>query len=724
MNIPSRGLLLRAAAMVCCAAACFSVGRAAAHRTIVVDKAGCGDARTIQEAVNAVPRASGTPTLIFIRNGLYAEKVYLRGSNITLMGEHRDSTRIVFAELRENWHKEHGGSDWGAGVVNIDTGAHDITLANLTVSNNYGWQHGVFNKHQFAVRGAGTRIMLLHCTITSDGGDALSLWNREDGMYYHADCRFEGWVDFVCPRGWCYITNSTFFGHNRPSASLWHDGSGDKRQKLVIRNSHFDGVPGFPLGRNHLDGQIYLIDCTFSRNMADRPFYRPPSSPREWQWGARHYFHNCHREGGDFMWFRDNLDQAEGSPRADQVTARWAFDGRWDPESLVPGIFAAAGPLLQSDSCWSHRMARSFMERHPDSIAYPTEKRAKWNYEQGLMLESLRQLWKTTHDYSYLLYIRSMVDRFVTPDGDIQTYEFDTFNLDNIAKGRQLLFLFQQTGAEKYRRAADLLRRQLAQHPRTPSGGYWHKKIYPNQMWLDGLYMAQPFLVQYARLFDEPSIYDDVIHQFVLIESRTRDSLTGLLYHAWDESRSQRWADPHTGRSPHFWGRAMGWYAMALIDVLDEFPSDHPGRERLVTILRRLAEALKRHQDPRSGLWYQVVDQSGREGNYLEASASCMYVYVFAKGAAKGYLTPEYGAIAQRSFQSILDSMVTVDPGGLVSLHQGCSVAGLGGNPYRDGSYEYYIGEPKRTNDFKAVGPFILAAHQLEQMGMGCPGAK
>jgi hypothetical protein len=196
----------------------------------------------------------------------------------------------------------------------------------------------VFNKHQFAIRGAGTRIRLLNCSVVSDGGDALSLWNRETGMYYHSDCAFEGWVDYVCPRGWCYITHSTFFGHNRPSASIWHDGSKDKEQKFVIRESQFDGVPGFPLGRNHHDGAIYLINCRFTKNMADRPFYRPPSSPREWQWGARHYFFNCHRDGGDFLWFRDNLTTAENSPQESDIDAKWTFGGRWDPEADMPSV--------------------------------------------------------------------------------------------------------------------------------------------------------------------------------------------------------------------------------------------------------------------------------------------------------------------------------------------------------------------------------------------------
>jgi pectinesterase len=308
---------------------------------LVVARDGSGEYLTIQSALDAVPVGNQASITVFIRKGTYAEKVYITKSHVTLLGEDRDSTRILFAELREIWNRDHGGSDRGAGVVNIDTGVTDITIANLTVYNNYGSLYGP-TKHQFAIRGAGTRIMLLGCNVIADGGDTVSLWDRDDGMYYHAECSFEGWVDFVCPRGWCYVTASRFFGHNTPSASIWHDGSGNRDQKFVIRDSYFDGVPGFPLGRNHLDGAIYLIDCTFSKNMADRPFYRPPSSPRPWQWGDRHYFSGCHRDSSDFTWFRDNLVLAEGAPHADDIGARWTFGGRWDPEASMPSLLPFA----------------------------------------------------------------------------------------------------------------------------------------------------------------------------------------------------------------------------------------------------------------------------------------------------------------------------------------------------------------------------------------------
>jgi pectinesterase len=312
----------------------------------VVAKDGSGQFRTIQEALDALPKAGARLRIIFVRKGLYEEKLFIRQSNLAIVGEDRDSTRIVFAELRENWVNAHHGSDWGSATVNIDSSVTNLSLVNLTIHNNYGSLHGT-PKHQFAIRGWGTKITLLDCNVIADGGDTLSLWNREEGMYYHENCYFEGWVDYVCPRGWCYITNSKFFGHNL-SASIWHDGGFRKDQKFVIRSSTFDGVPNFPLGRHHRDAQIYLLDCVFSKNMADKPIYSPKSPNVEpWKWGTRHYFYNCRREGGDYDWFGNNLEEAEGSPKANEITPGWTFGGRWSP---VESINTIRNALRERDS--------------------------------------------------------------------------------------------------------------------------------------------------------------------------------------------------------------------------------------------------------------------------------------------------------------------------------------------------------------------------------------
>ena len=280
--------------------------------------------------------------------------------------------------------------------------------------------------------------------------------------------------------------------------------------------------------------------------------------------------------------------------------------------------------------------------------------------------------------------------------------------------GRMLLLLYRETKAEKYRKAADLLRDQLRKHPRTSEGGFWHKQIYPSQMWLDGLYMAEPFYAEYAAMFHEDAAFDDIAKQFILIERHTRDEKTGLLYHGWDESKKQRWSDPTTGRSPNFWGRAMGWYGMALVDTLDYFPKTHPKRAELIAILRRLATAVAKYQDKKSGLWYQVVDKPEGKGNYFESSAAAMFVYALAKGVHKKYLPASYMPVAEKAYRAMLNQFVETKPDGLVDYKGTVSVAGLGGNPYRDGSYEYYLSEKVVTNDPKGYGAFVQAAAEME----------
>jgi unsaturated rhamnogalacturonyl hydrolase len=362
----------------------------------------------------------------------------------------------------------------------------------------------------------------------------------------------------------------------------------------------------------------------------------------------------------------------------------------------------------------SLRIADSFINLHPDTVAYKTEgKSYKWNYEQGLILDAFYQLWKETGDDKYFNYLKKNIDYYVQDEGTIKTYKMEDFNIDNISPGRVLLHLYSETKNEKYKNAADTLRRQLKNHPRTSEGGFWHKKIYPKQMWLDGLYMAEPFYTRYAEMFNEKKIFDDVAAQFLLIEKYLKDENSGLYKHGWDESKQQKWADPVTGRSPNYWGRAIGWFMMALVDVLDYFPENHPNKKDILKIFQSLSENLLKFRDGETKLWYQIVDKGEYEGNYIEASSSCMFIYAFAKGANKGYLGKRFYAIAEESFNSIIKNLVTYDDKKNIYLNNIASVGGLGGSPYRDGSFEYYISEPKRTNDFKGYGPFLLTAIEL-----------
>ncbi|HSD05742.1 glycoside hydrolase family 88 protein [Flavobacterium sp.] len=364
---------------------------------------------------------------------------------------------------------------------------------------------------------------------------------------------------------------------------------------------------------------------------------------------------------------------------------------------------------------WSDRMAQTLMKRHPESYMIDDSKAPKWDYVHGLVLYSFQELYKVNPDPRYTAYIKSYVDNFIEDDGSIKTYEFKNYNIDMVVAGRLLFNIYASTKEEKYLKAMQLLRKQLEEHPRTQSGGFWHKKIYPNQMWLDGLYMGEPFYAQYTATFEDGKNLDDVAKQFEQIQLHATDSKTGLLYHAWDESKQMPWANKETGTSPNYWSRALGWYVMALVDALDYFPKDHPKQKELVGYLNNVSAALAKYQDKKTGLWYQVTDKGGEKGNYLEASGSSMFAYAFAKGVNKGYLPAEYKKLANKAFDGLTKKLMKVDADGGITLTQACAVAGLGGNPYRDGSYEYYINERKKDNDPKATGPFILAALELNR---------
>ncbi|MBX7186443.1 MAG: glycoside hydrolase family 88 protein [Vicinamibacteria bacterium] len=363
------------------------------------------------------------------------------------------------------------------------------------------------------------------------------------------------------------------------------------------------------------------------------------------------------------------------------------------------------------------QMADSVMARDPSPLTLDSAKPA-WNYTQGLVLKAVLAVYGQTGDARQFDYVKAYYDYFVNPDGSIKTYDVNEYSVDRINAGKVLFPLYEKTKEEKYRKAIDLLRLQMKDHPRTREGGFWHKKRYPWQMWLDGLYMASPFLAQYAVTFDEPKLIDDVINQFVWMEKHARDPKTGLLYHGWDESREQKWADPATGLSKEFWGRAVGWYAMALVDVLDFIPKAHPRRGEILAILDRLAAAVVKVQDPKTGVFWQVLDKPGRDGNYLESSASAMFAYAFLKGSRLGYLDRKYAAAGKSIYAGVVKEFVTTDEKGIMSIHKGCSVAGLGGDPnsgtWRSGTFDYYVKEPVRSNDPKAVGPFILASLELD----------
>jgi len=358
-----------------------------------------------------------------------------------------------------------------------------------------------------------------------------------------------------------------------------------------------------------------------------------------------------------------------------------------------------------------------------DTTVLKDAKGPKWSYDMGVVLEGAAQVWRNTGNGDYFKYIQASMDAYVDKTGTIRTYKAEDFNIDNVKNGRSLLLLYKVTGQAKYLTAATHLYEQLQNQPRTKEGGFWHKKIYPNQMWLDGLYMGEPFYAEYATLMKKEAAFDDIANQFILMEKNSRDAKTGLLYHGYDESRLEKWADKGTGKSPNFWGRAMGWYIMALVDVLDNFPKTHPKYKELVAILNRTANAALKYQDAKTGVWYDILDMPTRKGNYLESSASSMFVYGFAKGVRKGYLPQSFAAAANKGYAGLKKEFIESAGNERVNLTKTVSVSGLGGKPkYRDGSFEYYISEKVITNDPKGVGAFICAAAEMEIAALPKPG--
>lgn len=371
------------------------------------------------------------------------------------------------------------------------------------------------------------------------------------------------------------------------------------------------------------------------------------------------------------------------------------------------GVLAETTPLSQ-------QMARSVMQNWPDGH-YSTDKGEwKWDYRLGTVLNGMDAVWYNSSDPAYYDYVKQAVDQFVAPDGSIRTYSPEAYSLDSVLMGKQLLLLYGVTQDAKYYKAAALLRKQLSTQPRTASGGFWHQGQFPNQMWLDGLYMAEPFYAQYASMFQEPSDFADITRQFVLMDRHARDPKTGLLYHAWDESKQQAWADKTTGDSPSFWARGTGWYMMALVDTLPYYKRNDPGRATLIAILNRTAAAVAKYQDPSTGLWYQVLDKPDAKGNYLESSSACMFAYAFAKGVRLGYLPPAYARNAARGYRGILQYFVQNNKDGSLTISDTVVGIGLGGNPYSDGSYSYYVKTPTVSNDPRGVGAFLLASSEME----------
>lgn len=366
-----------------------------------------------------------------------------------------------------------------------------------------------------------------------------------------------------------------------------------------------------------------------------------------------------------------------------------------------------------SEALVSSEMTRSTEASFLDGM----QGKLKWNYTTGMELLAMLDVYERYGDRAVLDYVDAWYDAIIMDDGTPgANYRMDNFTLDHICPARTLFKLYDLTGKEKYRLALDVLQAQIGKQPRTSDGGFWHKKAYPWQMWLDGLYMAEPFYAEYnARFVGSPQVYEDIMKQFLLAAHHCYDPSTGLYRHAWDESREMFWCDKSSGQSAHAWGRAMGWYCMAVVETLPFIPEDTPGRDELLDIFRGIAGRLPEYADPVTGMWYQVLDCPGREGNYVEATCSAMFTYSMLKGARLGYLPATAGRYARDCYDRLLSTFVTEDADGLVDLNRCCAVAGLGGKENRSGDYDYYIHEKVTANDPKGIAPLVWAALEIER---------
>ena len=361
------------------------------------------------------------------------------------------------------------------------------------------------------------------------------------------------------------------------------------------------------------------------------------------------------------------------------------------------------------------KVVESTINQYPNIIDFPIYAPNRWNYEYSFFLAGSYKQGKKKNNQAFIDYPQKWVDSFIGDNNFKEgVYDMSEYKLDDVIPARLAILFHQQTGNPKYKAIADTIALQMKRQPKTSDGGYWHKQVYPNQMWLDGVFMGDVFSMQYGNAYNQPEWYDEAIKQIKLIYLHTRDEKTGLLYHGWDESKNPVWAHPQKGTSPEFWGRAIGWYVMALVECLDYLPENHPERKNVIKILQDVSASVKKYQDKKTSLWFQVIDKGDKPGNWIETSCSAMFAYVFAKGSHKGYLDKSYLTSAQQAYDGLLKNYIYVDSKGNLHLNRTVKVGTLNTKTSK-GDFQYYITTECRIDDYKGLASFLYASIELDR---------
>ena len=687
---------------------------------IIVARDGTGDYRTLQEAVDALPSEADGVREIYIRNGEYRGRVVVNKPKLRIVGESRDGVVLVHAAWARQLNPDGQPRNTFLSFALL-TAAPDVTVENLTVRNDAG--DGSRVGQAPAVYAAGDRGVWRNCRLEAcqdtlfcgplmqkvlddvapracDAevvpfvGDCPPTRSRQ----YFRDCFIRGDVDFIFGPYRCWFEDCTLYMNARGG---WYTAANTPEEQpfgLVFHRCRLTGecAPGLAhLGRPWRKyARTLFLACDMDACVS-------PAGFTDWDEERR-----VTDRLGEWRTAGERADQSVRHPcqkrlsddEARRVTVGAALSG-WNPAGSAGNESVEVCDMDGVNAFLTHYLKE-----------YQPYKRY-WNYEDGCVLKGCADLYRAVGDPACRDFVLDYLGRFVEPDGSIPNFPLDSYNIDSINCGKALFFALDETGDERYRAAADFHAKRLLDHPRCACGNFWHKEIYPEQIWLDGLYMAQPFRVEYDMRFGGKREAADVANQFKNVRAHLYVPEKGLYVHACDMARQQPWADRATGKSPNFWLRSMGWYLMALVDcveLMDEQLYEH--WRALADLLREAVEGIVRWRDPETGLYFQVIDRGDVEGNYTETSGSAMVLYALMKGVRLGVLDGEkYLDMALKGFERLTALKLRRGDDGEWHLNDICKVAGLGPGEKRDGSVAYYLSEPRVADDAKGVGPWMMA---------------